>query len=96
MAWAANHKTTRKEDEAYCLLGIFNIYMPLIYSEGNNAMARLRRKIDKSIRHNLSPQFPEVSTMGTYLSKHHDGLDQSEHLLVRWNMSGPQYVILTN
>jgi hypothetical protein len=50
MSWAAGRKATRKEDEAYCLLGIFNIYMPLIYGEGSNAMTRLRRKIHKALR----------------------------------------------
>ena len=31
MSWASHRKTTRVEDEAYCLLGIFGINMPLIY-----------------------------------------------------------------
>lgn len=30
MAWARDRKTTRKEDEAYCLLGIFGVHLPLI------------------------------------------------------------------
>ncbi|PIL26188.1 hypothetical protein GSI_11943 [Ganoderma sinense ZZ0214-1] len=34
MQWAAERKTTRPEDEAYCLLGIFDITMPLLYGEG--------------------------------------------------------------
>jgi len=29
MSWAAKRKTSRKEDIAYCLLGLFDIYMPL-------------------------------------------------------------------
>jgi Heterokaryon incompatibility protein (HET) len=49
MSWAANRKTKRKEDEAYCLLGIFNIYMTFMYGEEENAMVRLRRKISKSL-----------------------------------------------
>ncbi|KAF2230084.1 hypothetical protein EV356DRAFT_354473 [Viridothelium virens] len=49
MSWAAKRTTTRKEDEAYCLLGIFNIHMPLIYGEGrDNAVLRLREEINKS------------------------------------------------
>jgi hypothetical protein len=33
---------------AYSLLGIFNVYMPLIYSEGReNAIGRLREAIDR-------------------------------------------------
>jgi Heterokaryon incompatibility protein (HET) len=52
MDWAANRKTTRKEDQAYCLLGIFDIYMPLIYGERERALARLREEIDKSLQGN--------------------------------------------
>jgi hypothetical protein len=33
-SWANHRRTTRPEDEAYCLLGIFDIHLPLIYSEG--------------------------------------------------------------
>ncbi|KAN0072275.1 HET domain containing protein [Elaphomyces granulatus] len=49
MSWAEKRETTRKEDKAYSLLGIFDIYMPLIYGEGReNAFKRLREEIDKS------------------------------------------------
>lgn len=41
MYWATRRQTTRKEDEAYCLLGLFGINMPLLYGEGNNAFFRL-------------------------------------------------------
>jgi Heterokaryon incompatibility protein (HET) len=48
LLWAAKRTTKRKEDEAYCLFGIFDIQMPLIYGEGReNAFIRLRGKIDK-------------------------------------------------
>jgi hypothetical protein len=47
LSWASNRRTKRKEDEAYCLLGIFNIYMTFRYGEGEYAMVRLRRKISK-------------------------------------------------
>ncbi|KAI1622733.1 heterokaryon incompatibility [Exophiala viscosa] len=50
MDWAAKRKTTRKEDEAYSLLGIFDIYMPLIYGERERALVRLREQIDRSIQ----------------------------------------------
>jgi len=47
MAWAANQQTMESEDGAYCLLGIFNIFMPLIYGEGkDSALKRLQREID--------------------------------------------------
>jgi ankyrin repeat protein len=47
MSWAAERKTTRIEDMAYCLLGIFDINMPLIYGEGENAFIRLQEEILK-------------------------------------------------
>lgn len=45
MSWTRTRRTTRKEDEAYCLLGIFDVYMPLIYGEGVRAKHRLRDEI---------------------------------------------------
>ncbi|KLP09253.1 beta transducin-like protein [Fusarium fujikuroi] len=47
MSWASKHKTTRIEDTAYCLLGIFGINMPLLYGEGTNAFLRLQEEIMK-------------------------------------------------
>ena len=34
LSWAANRDTTRPEDIAYCLLGLFGITLPLSYGEG--------------------------------------------------------------
>ena len=45
MSWAANRETTRVEDRAYSLLGIFNVYLPHIYGEGENAFLRLQEAI---------------------------------------------------
>jgi Heterokaryon incompatibility protein (HET) len=46
MAWAANRETAREEDVAYCLLGIFDINMPLLYGEsGEKAFRRLQEEI---------------------------------------------------
>ncbi|KAI0159524.1 HET-domain-containing protein [Xylariaceae sp. FL1272] len=44
--WAKNRETTREEDWAYSLFGIFGVFMPLLYGEGReNAVLRLRRTI---------------------------------------------------
>ncbi|RYP51793.1 hypothetical protein DL768_002940 [Monosporascus sp. mg162] len=48
MTWASLRRTTRKEDEAYCLLGLFGIHMPLLYGEGYSAFRRLQVEIVKS------------------------------------------------
>jgi hypothetical protein len=50
LSWATSRQTTRKEDKAYSLLGIFGIYMALIYGEGeDNAFRRLHEEIDKPL-----------------------------------------------
>jgi hypothetical protein len=48
MSWAARRETTRVEDTAYCLLGLFNINMSLLYGEGSNAFYRLQEELVKS------------------------------------------------
>ncbi|KAF4820430.1 Vegetative incompatibility protein HET-E-1 [Colletotrichum siamense] len=45
MSWAATRDTTRVEDRAYSLLGIFDINMPMIYGEGHKAFRRLQEEI---------------------------------------------------
>ena len=51
MRWARKRKTTVKEDKVYCLLGVFGVFMPLIYGEGEeHASLRLRRKILKRLK----------------------------------------------
>jgi hypothetical protein len=51
MSWAKHRETKHPEDEAYALLGIFNVFMPLLYAEGREkAFARLREEIDKSTK----------------------------------------------
>ena len=47
MSWAAGRETTRPEDEAYCLMGIFGITMPALYGEGRRAFRRLQQEIMK-------------------------------------------------
>jgi Heterokaryon incompatibility protein (HET) len=47
MSWASRRQTTRREDLAYCLLGIFDINMPLLYGEGEKAFIRLQEEIMK-------------------------------------------------
>ncbi|KAF5340091.1 hypothetical protein D9758_013177 [Tetrapyrgos nigripes] len=48
MSWAAYRETTRAEDQAYCLLGIFGVNIPPIYGEGAaKAFMRLQQEIIK-------------------------------------------------
>lgn len=45
MSWASKRKTSRVEDIAYCLLGLFRVNMPLLYEEGSQAIRRLQGEI---------------------------------------------------
>lgn len=51
MSWAEYRNTTLEEDKSYCLLGIFDVSIPLIYGEGGDrASRRLREEIHKSYK----------------------------------------------
>lgn len=45
MSWASKRRTTRVEDIAYCLLGIFGVTIPLLYGERERAFIRLQEEI---------------------------------------------------
>jgi hypothetical protein len=47
MSWAADRRTTRPEDEAYCLIGLLDVNIPLIYGEGRKAFWRLQEELLK-------------------------------------------------
>ena len=48
MSWIAERKTTRREDIAYALMGLFDVNMPLLYGEGEKkAFQRLQAEIIK-------------------------------------------------
>jgi hypothetical protein len=47
LSWSAKRITTREEDCAYCLFGLFQINMPLLYGEGARAFQRLQEEIMK-------------------------------------------------
>ena len=58
MSWAASRETYRQEDKAYSLFGIFGVFLPIIYGEGQeNAFQRLQEAVDKKVNgyefHNL-------------------------------------------
>jgi Cdc6-like AAA superfamily ATPase len=50
MSWAGKRETTRREDKAYSLLGIFGVHMPLIYGEGREkSLERLQLEIEREL-----------------------------------------------
>ena len=51
LLWAKKRQTTREEDKAYSLFGIFDIQIPVLYGEGRNkALERLLEEINKPSR----------------------------------------------
>ena len=48
MRWSSKRNTSRPEDTAYCLMGIFDVHMPLLYGEGQRiAFRRLQDEMVK-------------------------------------------------
>ncbi|KAK0645789.1 heterokaryon incompatibility protein-domain-containing protein [Cercophora newfieldiana] len=48
MSWASQRVCTRIEDTAYCMLGLFDVNMPLLYGEETKAFTRLQEEIIKA------------------------------------------------
>ncbi|KAK9413356.1 putative Vegetative incompatibility protein HET-E-1 [Seiridium unicorne] len=47
MSWIKGRATTKPEDLAYCLFGIFDVQLPILYGEGQTkALERLRKEVD--------------------------------------------------
>ncbi len=67
MSRAAKREPSRLEDTAYCLLGIFNINMALIYGEGEKAFVRLKEEI---IQHSVD------KTILAWDRTDHESIDQ--------------------
>lgn len=52
MSWAAGRETSRVEDVAYSLMGLFDVFMPMLYGEGERAFIRLQEEIMKQSEDN--------------------------------------------
>jgi Heterokaryon incompatibility protein (HET) len=70
MSWVARRKTTIKEDKAYCLLGIFGVFMPLIYGEGeDHAFLRLKEEVRKRTPQDNQRAGDAQNTLSTLCSR---------------------------
>jgi hypothetical protein len=59
ISWSGRRTTKRAEDMAYCLMGIFNVFLPPIYGEGrDHAILRLNQQIDDLQRHSRNQIVP--------------------------------------
>ncbi|RTE68256.1 hypothetical protein BHE90_017367, partial [Fusarium euwallaceae] len=90
MSWAAGRKTTRVEDRAYSLMGIFDINMPLLYGEGHKAFIRLQEEIlrvsdDHSI---FAWRHTDTRSGGGLLADSPDAFKGSKNI-ISWNPFTP-------
>ena len=52
--WIENRETKKEEDLAYCLLGLFGVFMVPNYGEGENAWSRLEEEVSKKRKRTIS------------------------------------------
>ncbi|KAI6159001.1 heterokaryon incompatibility protein-domain-containing protein [Pisolithus thermaeus] len=70
MSWAADRKTTRVEDRAYSLMGLFGVNMPMLYGEGKKAFQRLQLEIIHiSNDHSIFAWKPQMPRTGSVLAE---------------------------
>ncbi|CAN9422355.1 unnamed protein product [Alternaria alternata] len=67
MSWMAGRTTTRTEDMAYSLMGIFDVNMPLLYGEGDKAFVRLQEEIMRDSADHSLFAWQESYASGYYL-----------------------------
>ncbi|TBU24607.1 hypothetical protein BD311DRAFT_790898 [Dichomitus squalens] len=60
LSWAAMRETTKTEDRAYSLLGIFNLNLPTLYGEGERAFRRLQEEIARQ-QQEITGRIPDVA-----------------------------------
>lgn len=94
LSWAAHRQTTVEEDAAYCLLGIFGVFMPLIYGEGReNALRRLEEEISKKYQPYMARNAAEcLQTFKNSRYEQHKSIirDRAEGTC-RWVLEHPYY-----
>ncbi|KAI6143529.1 hypothetical protein EDD17DRAFT_208500 [Pisolithus thermaeus] len=70
MSWAAHRKTTRVEDRAYSLMGLFGVNMPMLYGEGRKAFRRLQLEIIQELSdHSIFAWRPWIPRAGSVLAE---------------------------
>ncbi|KAI1791123.1 hypothetical protein LXA43DRAFT_841956, partial [Ganoderma leucocontextum] len=74
ISWAWNRATTRIEDRAYSLMGLFSVNMTTIYGEGERAFQRLQEDIMKQ---SLDPSLFAWDGFTTWTGFREDDIDLS-------------------
>lgn len=71
MSWAAHRETTRVEDRAYSLLGIFSISFSPVYGEGWRAFGRLQEEILRVSTDQSLFAWTQFGALDPFLAKDH-------------------------
>ncbi|KAK1753619.1 heterokaryon incompatibility protein-domain-containing protein [Echria macrotheca] len=98
MSWAAGRRTARTEDVAYSLMGLFGVYMPMLYGEGEHAFLRLQQEIirssdDLSIFSWVDPHASPIAYRGLLARSPADFADCRDH---SWRRSHSALCDITN
>jgi hypothetical protein len=88
MSWAQDRETKRVEDNAYCLMGIFGVHMPLLYGEGRHgAFRRLRKEMASS---DLTDAIKWLASPD-YSKTYHEALHELEKSTAQWIFNHPHF-----
>ncbi|KAK3329285.1 hypothetical protein B0H66DRAFT_634487 [Apodospora peruviana] len=80
MTWASQRKTTRPEDVAYSLMGIFGVSMPLLYGEGGeSAFIRLQEEIMRTSDDHTLFAWGLLKKENDTIPTHYDSLEEFDH-----------------
>lgn len=96
MSWAAGRTTTRPEDHAYCLLGIFGVNMPMLYGKGTKAFLCLQEEIMKDTDDHTIFAWSMASPRSGMLAPSPDSFSNSSSTRVRYPTQGVQPFQMTN
>lgn len=96
MSWVADRVTTRPEDIAYCMLGIFGINMPLLYGEGEKAFVRLQEEIIRQYDDHSILAFDNMLSMNSLLADHPNRFRDMKDLQLRLHSRITPPFALTN
>jgi len=89
MSWAAHRKSSRVEDQAYALLGIFRINMPMLYGEGERAFVHLQEELIRSSTDHSVFAWSAGTFAGTDLLARSPSNYEGGRDLVSWDRPAP-------
>jgi hypothetical protein len=91
MSWASRRETTRMEDKAYCLLGLFGVYMPPLHGEGDNAFLRLQLEIISKTDDDSIFAWCGAGDLGLLAQSPFDFADSSAIVRAVWDLECPPH-----